>query len=98
MQNRCAAKEAWASASTARLTTSYPACKRSFGPPAAAPQRKYFPPMRAAGPLLAGIFASGLAAGGCHRKPDATLTLPAERGVSLVRRDEPPVALDPESQ
>ncbi len=54
--------------------------------------------MRAAGPFLAGIFASGLAAGACHRKPDATLTLPAERGVNLVRRDEPPVALDPESQ
>ena len=43
------------------------------------------------------ILASGLAAGACHRKPDSTLTLPAERAVSLVRRDEPPVALDPES-
>jgi TonB family protein len=53
--------------------------------------------MRAAGPLLVAILASGLAAGACHRKPDSTLTLPAERAVSLVRRDEPPVALDPES-
>ena len=43
------------------------------------------------------ILASGLAAGACHKKPDSTLTLPAERAVSLVRRDEPPVALDPES-
>ena len=53
--------------------------------------------MRAAGPLLVRILASGLAAGACHRKPDATLTLPAERAVSPARRDEPPVALDPES-
>ena len=53
--------------------------------------------MRAAGPFFAGMLLAGLAAGACHRKPDATLTLPAERGASLARRDEPPVALDPES-
>ena len=33
---------------------------------------------------------------GCGKKPDATLTLPANLTASAPRRDEPPVALDPE--
>jgi len=33
---------------------------------------------------------------GCGRKPDATVTLPTNLAASTPRRDEPPVALDPE--
>lgn len=33
-------------------------------------------------------------AGACNRKPDRTLTLPADLANGIVRRDEPPVALD----
>jgi TonB family protein len=36
-------------------------------------------------------------AGGCRRKSDGTLTLPADQTATGVRRDEPPVAIDPES-
>jgi protein TonB len=32
----------------------------------------------------------------CGKKPDATLTLPANLAAGAPRRDEPPVALDPE--
>jgi len=53
--------------------------------------------MRAAKPVLAGILATGLQAAACRAKPDATLTLPVERVASVARRDEPPVATDPES-
>ena len=34
--------------------------------------------------------------GACGKKPDATLTLPANLAASAPRRDEPPVALDAE--
>jgi periplasmic protein TonB len=34
---------------------------------------------------------------GCRRKSDSTLTLPADAGAAAPRRDEPPVALDPET-
>ncbi len=47
------------------------------------------------------IFASLLLAGStgsaCRRAPDATIALPADPAATVVRRDEPPVALDPES-
>ncbi len=33
----------------------------------------------------------------CRRKSDSTLTLPAGAGPGAPRRDEPPVALDPET-
>lgn len=34
---------------------------------------------------------------GCRQAPDATVTLPADPAAVTVRRDEAPVALDPES-
>jgi protein TonB len=56
--------------------------------------------MRPAFPWFARIALFGLAAGGagsCGQKPDTTFALPAERGTGTARRDEPPVALNPES-
>jgi protein TonB len=53
--------------------------------------------MRAARLLLAGLLAAGLALSGCHRKPDSTVTLPADASAGAPRRDEPPVALDPDT-
>lgn len=53
--------------------------------------------MPAARRFLVGMAVAGLAAGGCRRKSDSTLTLPADATSSTVRRDEPPVALDPET-
>lgn len=53
--------------------------------------------MRAAKPVLAGILATGLLTGACRGKSDATLTLPPDRVSTIARRDEPPVATDPES-
>jgi len=50
--------------------------------------------MSAARPFLSGMLAAGLAVSGCRRKPDSTVTLPADAGPGLPRRDEPPVALD----
>lgn len=35
--------------------------------------------------------------GACRRKDDSTLTLPADATAGAVRRDEPPVALNPET-
>jgi len=35
--------------------------------------------------------------GACSRKPDSTVTLPADANTSALRRDEPPVALDAET-
>jgi TonB family protein len=48
-------------------------------------------------PILALVFAGIVLAGGCRRKSDGTLTLPADPAATGVRRDEPPVAIDPES-
>jgi protein TonB len=53
--------------------------------------------MRRDFPVVAWFPALVLSAGGCERQPDATLALPADRGTAVVRRDEPPVALNPES-
>jgi len=53
--------------------------------------------MRAVSLVLAGMLVVGLGLPGCRRKPDSTVTLPADVGASGPRRDEPPVALDPES-
>jgi protein TonB len=50
----------------------------------------------ASGPILALMLAS-VVLGGCRRKSDGTLTLPADQAATGVRRDEPPVAVDPES-
>ena len=47
--------------------------------------------------LLPGLLAGGLGVFGCSRKPDSTVTLPAEAGTPAPRRDEAPVALDPET-
>jgi protein TonB len=52
--------------------------------------------MPAAHPLVAGILLTGLAA--CNRAPDTTVALPADPAAATpVRRDEPPVALNPVS-
>lgn len=47
----------------------------------------------------AGAMALGavLLATGCGRKPDSTVTLPADPTKTAVRRDEPPVALNAET-
>ena len=58
---------------------------------------RYFAVRGAARLFLGGILAAGLAVSGCRRKSDSTLTLPAGAGVAAPRRDEPPVALDPET-
>ena len=47
--------------------------------------------------FLGGVLVAGLAVSGCRRKSDSTVTLPAEAGAIAPRRDEPPVALDPET-
>jgi protein TonB len=52
--------------------------------------------MRVARLPLAGVCAAGLALSGCHRKPDGTVALP-DASAGAPRRDEPPVALDPET-
>lgn len=44
----------------------------------------------------AGILLGGLAAGACRRGSDTTLTLPVNQAGAPSRRDEPPVALNPE--
>lgn len=48
-------------------------------------------------PILALMLAGIALAGGCRRKSDGTLALPADQAATGVRRDEPPVAIDPES-
>lgn len=53
--------------------------------------------MRDARLLLAGSVAAALLLSGCRRKADSTVTLPADAGTGAPRRDEPPVALDPET-
>jgi hypothetical protein len=53
--------------------------------------------MRAAPLFLLGISLVGVAISGCGRKPDNTLTLSGDGGGAAPRRDEPPVALDPET-
>jgi protein TonB len=53
--------------------------------------------MHAARVLLAVILVVELAGSGCRRKPDSTVTLPADAKAGAPRRDEPPVALDPET-
>jgi TonB family protein len=48
--------------------------------------------------LGAGVWLGGLAAaGGCHRRTDTTVTLPADAAGEPARGDGPPVALDAES-
>jgi protein TonB len=53
--------------------------------------------MGAAWLVRAGCVAAVLVLFGCHRKSDSTVTLPADAGSGVPRRDEPPVALDPET-
>lgn len=53
--------------------------------------------MRAVRHFLLGISIAGIAFSGCRRKSDSTLTLPGETSGGAPRRDEPPVALDPET-
>jgi TonB family protein len=48
-------------------------------------------------PLGVGLLLAGLAAGGCGRKAETTLALPADPAAPVARGEEPPVALDPES-
>lgn len=52
-------------------------------------------------PSVRAVFPVGLLAGmlvtACRTRPDGTLALPAEQAAA-PRRDEPPVALDPEPQ
>ena len=43
------------------------------------------------------MLVTGAALPGCGRKPDATVTLPADPADVVARGEEPPVALDPES-
>lgn len=69
----------------------------SSGAPAVVPEPRYFSTMRSARRLLSGILVACIAASGCRRKADTTLTLSSERGAAAPRRDEPPVALDPET-
>lgn len=40
------------------------------------------------------LFGLLLVAPGCRRAPDSTVALPADPAPAVVRRDEPPVALD----
>lgn len=49
------------------------------------------------GPLAALLLAGVALLPGCGRKSDGTLILPADQAATGVRRDEPPVAIDPES-
>ena len=50
------------------------------------------------GPLVTVLLAGLALLAGCGRKSDGTLILPADPATTSVRRDEPPVALNPESQ
>lgn len=47
--------------------------------------------------IFASLALAALAGSACRRAPDATIALPADPAATAVRRDEPPVALDPES-
>lgn len=47
--------------------------------------------------MAAGVLVAGGVSAGCHRKSDSTVTLPVDASVGGPRRDEPPVALDPET-
>ncbi len=42
-------------------------------------------------------LAAGLVLPGCRRKSDSTVTLPVDASTGAPRRDEPPVAVDPET-
>ncbi len=53
--------------------------------------------MRGARLVLAAMLAASLVVSNCRRKSDSTVTLPADAGSGAPRRDEPPVALDPET-
>ena len=46
--------------------------------------------------LTALTWGTGVALAACGRKPDATVTLPADPAGVVARNEEPPVALDPE--
>lgn len=52
--------------------------------------------MPAARLVLEAVLAAGLAVSGCRGKADSTVTLPTGTAAA-PRRDEPPVALDPET-
>ena len=53
--------------------------------------------MRGARLVIAAMLAASLVVSNCRRKSDSTVTLPADAGSGGPRRDEPPVALDPET-